>query len=192
MTACCRHRAATWVECALATRAMLAAAVEVPGVGRVSVVNVHLSAGLDPTGAGAVAVRGRQAEELRRLCAELSASSDCVVAMGDFNAGPEADALSYRALTEAGFLDAWASAPDGEGRRGPGHTWDPSNPLNAGGVHAGCPAQRCDHVFLVGRGFAFTDCRVAAAGALDLGGGVASTASDHYGVAATVAKSFAS
>jgi endonuclease/exonuclease/phosphatase family metal-dependent hydrolase len=183
-----RHRAATFAESVLATKAMLVAAVEVPGVGRVSIVNVHLSAGLNPTGDAAVAVRGRQAGELTRLCGALKDECEFVVAMGDFNAGPEADDRTYRGLVGSGFRDAWAWV---HGPDVPGHTWDPSNPLNAGGVHGGCPGQRCDHVFLLAgrsaRGFAFADCKIAAAEELRLDGGVSSTVSDHYGVAATIA-----
>lgn len=181
------HRAATLAERILATKAMLSVAVEVPGVGRVAVINVHLSAGLDPTSGAAVAVRARQIEELKELADRAAAGgAAAVLAAGDFNAGPEAAPANYLQILSAGFRDAWDEA---RGAAGPGHTWGASNELNTRGIHRGCAAQRCDHIFFLGGAaeVEVLDCRTAITDKVRLDSGLLTDASDHCGVVATLA-----
>lgn len=182
------HRAATLAERIVATKAMLSVVLEVSGVGRVSVINVHLSAGLKPTSDAVVAVRGKQIEELKQLAGQMSVvgGAVCVLAVGDFNAGPEAAPANYADIVDAGFNDAWTEA---QGGAAPGHTWDTSNDLNSRGIHGGCAAQRCDHIFYCSSGgvqVEVSDCRIACTDRVRLDSGHFTNVSDHYAVVATI------
>jgi endonuclease/exonuclease/phosphatase family metal-dependent hydrolase len=182
------HRAVTVAEYVMATKSMLSVVVEVPRAGRVAVINVHLSAGLNPVSDSVVSVRGRQIAELRALADRLSGGGVLfVLAAGDFNAGPEAAASNYDDIIRAGFEDAWTAV---HGDVEQGHTWDPSNSLNAGGIHRGCVAQRCDHILLYGvsdRSIVdVIDCGVTCEDEIMLASGRTTNLSDHFGVAATL------
>jgi len=131
------------LEWIMGTKGALSTTVHLPGTDGVDVpvkmVNVHLTAGgtTHPEDASCDTVRERQIEEC------LAADPDLFV--GDFNTGPEASAANYEfALSKGyscGFREAGGKDGDIEGA-----TWDPENPLNAGGVHGECPPQRVDHV----------------------------------------------
>ena len=143
--------------------------LELPVAGSVRLVNLHASAGglfRHPEGAAAETIRTRQIDQVLR-----SAGEGPVVLAGDFNAGSEASPVHYRMVLDAGYRDAFAAAD------GAGASWDPRNPLVAGGKEHHLQAQRIDHVFLNHSAAAKlrpADARIVLDGSPPL--------SDHYGV----------
>ena len=164
--------------------------MEVPGAGKVTVVNMHLTAGLHPVSEAAVATRRRQIKEAMAVCdAARTSGSRVAFIAGDLNAGPEAAPENYEQLLEAGWRDAWVEANgSGGSSSSSGATWDPANALNSGGVHSDCAPQRCDHVFVSPGSSASVNVRAARITSTDAvavaAGGKEITASDHYGIAA--------
>ena len=143
--------------------------IELLGPGPMRLVNLHASAGglfRHPEGVAAAAIRTRQIDQVLQ-----SAGEGSVVLAGDFNAGPEASPFHYRKVLDAGYRDAFAMAGAA------GATWDPNNPLVAGGKEHHLQAQRIDHVFLNDAAAANlrpADARIVLDGNPPL--------SDHYGV----------
>jgi endonuclease/exonuclease/phosphatase family metal-dependent hydrolase len=143
--------------------------LELPGAGPIRLINLHASAGglfRHPEGVAAAAIRTRQIDQVLQ-----SVGEGPVILAGDFNAGSEASPVHYRTVLDAGYRDAFAAA-DGEGA-----TWDPRNPLVAGGKEHHLQAQRIDHVFLNHAAAAKlrpADARIVLDGSPPL--------SDHFGV----------
>ncbi len=146
------YRQAALVEQLLASKSQLEVTLDVPGVGKVKVVNIHTTAGgsAAPEDAGTDTIREDEIDEAVAACDYAVRSGACGAAMiiGDLNAGPEASVGNYQHLLAKGWRDAWAAANEAGTCTGPQYTWDPANFLNSTGPHAGCPGQRCDHVFL--------------------------------------------
>ncbi|HVG24234.1 MAG TPA: endonuclease/exonuclease/phosphatase family protein [Thermoanaerobaculia bacterium] len=146
-----------------------------------TIVNFHTTAGglrRHPEDPLVERIRGRQIDEMLRV---LDSAAACVLA-GDLNAGPGVSETNYRQLERAGFVDAWALHHPGSD----GATWDPANPLNAGGPHQTSPPQRCDHIFLRGPVTALSSEIVLTEPIVDTGGRRV-TLSDHYGLTAMLA-----
>lgn len=177
------HRAVTPVERFLATKAMLSVLIEIPSIGTIAIINVHLSAGIRPTSDAVVAIRAKQIQELKTLACNISnEGATPLLAVGDFNCGPEAAPENYSGLVNC-FNDAWTESGSGT----TGYTWDTSNKLNTGGLHYGCAAQRCDHIFYSSTKLEVVDCRIACKNEMNLDSGVCTNISDHYGLLATFA-----
>jgi len=164
-------------------KGMLSAEIDVGRFGRIGVTNCHHTSGgalWDPEGRLADRLRSRQ---YRQLFAMLSSTAPTRhLAIGDFNAGPEASGENYRELIASGYADAWAERHGSRSEP----TWDPANPLNAKGPHRATSAQRLDHV-LLSPGLAQA-ARVAGAKivfeqpCVELSGHPPVTVSDHYGL----------
>ena len=87
--------------------------------------------------------RRREIEFILSRVDELARAHDVVVIAGDFNADPTSDAA--RAMSAAGYRDAWATARPTE----PGFTYDRrTNPLNARVQDQANPALRLDDLGL--------------------------------------------
>jgi len=115
------------------------------GKPRIALLNVHTTAGgvlALPEDGRIERIRARQIAELLQLAADTDAALKII--LGDLNAGPGVSDSNYRAFAQAGWVDAHSSVSTTTSEV----TWDPSNPLNAGGPHESCPPQRIDHVFL--------------------------------------------
>lgn len=175
-------RAAFFEERLVIRMGMLDCILHLPDLGRCRVIVFHLAAGGlggHPESPKAEALRACQIDELVAR-ADASDPGLCLV-IGDLNAGPEASAVNYRRMLEAGFIDATAGAP---------MTWEPGNPLIQGEVNETLPAQRIDHILVRREGA--LHCRIGpAARALDercvaLAGGEWIPLSDHYGLIAGI------
>lgn len=152
--------------------------VTVAGLGTVEMLNFHLTAGglrAHPQSPAMERIRERQ---VRQIIAHADGRHSFILA-GDLNAGPQSSTHLYRQVLEAGYVDAFAEAG------GDGISWDPANPLVAGGREHPLPPQRIDHVFLsrslaerlkpAAARIVLSDCRVEAEG-------TPVPVSDHYGV----------
>jgi Endonuclease/Exonuclease/phosphatase family len=138
-------------------------------------VNFHATAGglfRDPQNPLVEKTRARQIEQL------LGEAAEARVIAGDLNAGPGVSAANYGLFAERGFDDAYLR----HNQEAP--TWDPANPLNAGGPHQKSPPQRCDHIFV--RGLEVIESAIVFDGAVVSTPHGMVTLSDHYGVQATL------
>jgi endonuclease/exonuclease/phosphatase family metal-dependent hydrolase len=184
-----RYEKVSTLEYLLATKSSLIVEVQLPGMGRVTIVNMHTTAGghVDPEHPD---VDGDREDELRQaaeVCETAAAEDRLGLIIGDLNCGPEASASNYSYILKRGFRDTYAEAAEaGKLDDGPAFTWDPTNYLNASGPHKTGPGQRCDHVLLPSKGmegWRVDKARVVLGEKLaDIGGGKLSTLSDHHGV----------
>ncbi len=176
-------------------RAMLDCSISIPALGRCRVVNIHATAGglfLHPEGRKAESYRTRQIREL--LASPSQTPHQITVIVGDLNAGPNVSDANYRQVLDGGYVDAfieYVAAHDASSHLP--ITWDPQNPLNAGGPHNGSRPQRIDHVFISkddAPRFRVADARIV----LDeprvaLPHGDPVTVSDHYGLVTRIRRS---
>ncbi len=128
-------------------KGIMIALIDAGAFGHLAVANCHHTSGgavWDPEGSFTDQTRRRQYRQLFETL--KNARTEKRVALGDFNSGPEATGGSYRELVSNGYADAWALC-HGE-KSVP--TWNPENPLNAGGPHRKYAAQRLDHVLANG------------------------------------------
>lgn len=116
---------------------VLTATVTAPGIGDVRVLDVHATAG---GGVGPEAPRVERLRDRQLLQAsQLGLGSDVPTLLcGDLNTGPQASPANLTRLLQQGWSNPVSA----------GTTWDPTNPLNRGGLFDGSPAQRVDHVLL--------------------------------------------
>ena len=132
-------------ECALEERMFVSKGfqsmdIQAPGV-MISVVHTHLTAGgffRHPEERRYDCIRAKQILQFQSHMNRFG----CGLAIGDFNAGPQASPDNYDSLTGV-LADAYVHA---DMRVGPEVTWDPCNPLNIGGPHKTSPPQRIDHI----------------------------------------------
>ena len=184
---CTSFKRQTFEEGLFGPRGMLSCTVRTPELGRIRVVNLHVTAG------GAYRQRRRKGTPDLRSAQIGEAIDDAGapfdgpgILAGDFNCDPAAVPALDKQLTAAQFGDAAASTPAVAHPQG---TWDPQNPLNR--ARAAGPARRVDHIFL--RPGGERPVTVASAGiVLDepmvpLPGSEALPLSDHYGLLATLA-----
>jgi endonuclease/exonuclease/phosphatase family metal-dependent hydrolase len=73
--------------------------------------------------------------------------NDNTIILGDFNAGPELDKLSYEILSEKGFVDVFLLYCKNNNLQ-PKPTWDKQNILIMEGTHSHTSSQRIDHIFI--------------------------------------------
>lgn len=158
--------------------------VEIPEVGHVTVVNLHATAGgllAMPESPRAEAMRARQFDGVLDAVRSLRGP---LLLTGDFNAGPGVAERNYQQIVAAGFVDVHGHLQPDD----PSCTWDPRNPLNVGGLHARCPPQRIDHVFVRRDDLATGRVRprgsriVMREAVVAVGGRHPVTPSDHYGL----------
>jgi len=136
-----RFRAAPREERLFTCKGYHELSVAVPGLGAIDVLNVHATAGglhAHPQSPTMERIRARQVHQVL----VHSQRSRMAILAGDLNAGPHSSTDIYAQVLDAGFTDAFAGAG------GEGISWDPANPLVAGGRERHLPAQRIDHVFL--------------------------------------------
>ena len=175
-----RFQVAAREELRHTSRGFFHATVTLPGLGPVDLVNVHTTAGGRHGHPESGAMNRIRAGQLAQLLSYTRTMNAHILA-GDLNAGPHTSTANYRQVLAAGYTDVYAYGDE------PGYTWDPLNPLVAGGREAHLPAQRIDHILLdpqMAARVSVQDCRVTlrehcvavAKGRLPL--------SDHYAVTA--------
>jgi endonuclease/exonuclease/phosphatase family metal-dependent hydrolase len=180
----------------LATKSNLIVEITIPALGKVTLVNMHTTAGgtVDPEHPGVDSDREDELRQAIEVCNAATKEGGVGIIIGDLNCGPEASAENFQyVLNKGGFRDTYAeAAAAGTLAPGPAFTWDPANYLNAIGPHKECPGQRCDHVLLPAVGmeaWAVTRAQVLFPEAcVEVGGGIQSTLSDHHGLLVTVTK----
>jgi endonuclease/exonuclease/phosphatase family metal-dependent hydrolase len=172
------------IENAVSAKGCLYVAVDIPGYGPLGLLNLHLSV-------GGVLRRPNQSNANARQLAEIDQvlkvanllSSVPPILIGDFNCSPVVNPEVYRRIVGAGFVDAFAATATSEQKESP-VTWDPANPLNAGGPHRHAPSQRIDHVFvpsILATTFTPTLSSIEfRKPTIDVGRGRTVTLSDHY------------
>lgn len=149
-----RFRTATPEELRYTSRGFLELAVQIPAVGEVLLVNLHASAGgvrEHPESPVMEEIRSRQIDELLKR----DVAHRPMLLTGDLNAGPHSSVANYRQVLGSGMIDACEQAGID------GVTWDPGNPLVAGGREAHLLPQRIDHVFINAEFAASTVCTSA-------------------------------
>ena len=158
-------------------------ATELPGLGKVNLINFHMSAGgkkEHPESKQMEAIRTRQIQQV----VEYTSGLDKTILAGDLNAGAEVSITNYQQLISAGFYDLFAAFGAA------GISWDPANPLVIQGRESQLPAQRIDHIFtdkalfnslmIVDAKIIFTEHSITSDnGKIPL--------SDHYGLAVDIA-----
>lgn len=143
---------ASTLEMWVANKSILCVTVEVPNIGKVSLITTHTTAGGEITDAEHPITNGIRLEELRelKLTADNCPSDEKVIIIGDLNCGLEASKGNYDYMlewTRDAFVEAFNQNKWSSLTAEP-FTWDPLNHLNKENVHAHCPKQRVDHVML--------------------------------------------
>ena len=113
---------------------------EIPGLGKLNLVNFHMSAGgkhHHPQSASMESIRARQIQQLLDYCRSM----DCLLLAGDLNAGLQTSVANYQQVINAGYVDLFLAG------QGTGLSWDPDNILVKMGTESHLPAQRIDHIF---------------------------------------------
>lgn len=165
-------------------KSVLISDLNVPGVGALTVLNLHATAGGLFTLPDHPSVEALREHQMRQVVELASRAHGIPVILGDFNAGPGVADKNYRCLLGAGYVDVYGHLHPESAQC----TWDPRNLLSADGPHRACPPQRIDHVFVrasdiesgrvapVEARVVFSECEVR------LPGGGHVTPSDHYGL----------
>jgi endonuclease/exonuclease/phosphatase family metal-dependent hydrolase len=172
------------LERAISRKGYLCVEIEVPNIGRLRLINVHLTvSGMFFPSVERVDDERRR-DEIAHLV-HLADGSDSAILLGDFNCSPDVHGNHYRHITDAGYVDSFVAA----GETGDGFTWDVANALNRNGPYKNSPSQRIDHIFiprallarlsLVGGVVTFDEPSVS------IGGSKRVTLSDHYGMMAS-------
>lgn len=141
------------IEAALATKSNLIMCVDIPSIGKITLVNMHTTAGgaTHPEDPGCDTDREDELRQAIEVCTEVASKEGHVggIIIGDLNCGPEASPANYAYVLDQGFRDVYVEAQEaGNLLDGPAFSWDPTNYLNEIGPHKDCPGQRCDHVLL--------------------------------------------
>ena len=190
-----RYHKVSSLEYHMATKSSLIVEVNIPGLGRVTFVNMHTTAGgtVDPEHPDADGDREDELRQAAEVCELARADGRIAIIIGDLNCGPEASAGNFNFILQRGFRDTYVEAvAAGKLLGGPEFTWDPKNYLNSIGPHKDSPGQRCDHVLLPTEGM--ENWHVEQAQVLfdqkvvDVGEGLMSTLSDHHGLMVVIKK----
>lgn len=170
-------------ERTISRKGYLCVEVEVPGIGPLRLINVHLTV----SGMFFPSVEriddDRRRDEIDHLIHLADADgAEPAILVGDFNCSPDVHGHHYRRIMAARYVDSFVAA-DGVGE---GFTWDVTNALNRNGPYKNSPSQRIDHVFIpqallkhispVSGVLAFDTPTVSIDGAERI------TLSDHYGM----------
>ncbi len=116
------------------------AIVDLPELGNVNLINMHMSAGGKhghPESPDMDMMREKQIEQILDYSRELN----YMILAGDLNAGPDTSNRNYQQVLSAGYKDIFSLAGI------QGISWDPDNPLVKQGRESHLPPQRIDHVF---------------------------------------------
>ena len=185
------HSAPRWTRL-FWNQGLLIVTFDVPGIGRIRLINVHLAASVPFGHSGSAASEANRAREIEQLLSATKGGERPAILTGDFNAGPEAHADSYHRVIKAGYADAFVGSPR-SAATDPGFTWDAANPLNVRGRFRGSPSQRIDHVFVSGTGSPSlmpTSARIVLQERIiSTTSGTEIPLSDHYGMLVTLAAS---
>ncbi len=164
-------------------KGMIIASVDIPQLGALTIANTHHTSGgalWNPEGGLAKRVRSRQYEQLFGVLDAHGGVNR--LALGDFNAGPEATYDNYAELIAGKYADAW-TMKNGDASR---PTWDVKNILNAHGPHQRTSSQRLDHILphqeLLRRVSISRAQLMFSEPVVPLADGRKVTVSDHYGV----------
>ena len=168
-------------ERAISRKGYLCVEIESPGIGRLRLINVHLTL----SGMFFPSVERindvRRHDEIAHLM-RLAASADPAILVGDFNCSPDVHGDHYRHITAAGYIDSFVAA----GGAGEGFTWDVDNALNRNGPYKNSPSQRIDHIFipkeLLPRLSPVSSVVTFDVPTVPIGGAGRVTLSDHYGM----------
>lgn len=163
------HTFRCFYERALGDRSMLVVNL----ANGVTIINAHLSSGVDVESSRMETMRFTQIHDIHRQVETALSVSSAVVIAGDFNCSPDASPDNYNFIKSLGWRDAWTES--GNEESGCGWTWDAENPLNRRTVHASLP-HRCDHVWIAGAGGAAAEAKLA----------IRDSTSDHYAVLADI------
>lgn len=105
----------TAIERIFGSKGMLEATVEIPTVGQVTFVNIHLASGaVDPESTSLEALRNEEIEEVLNVCQLAASRGEVPIIVGDLNAAPNLCPSNYRKLCETGWRDAFLVAARGE------------------------------------------------------------------------------
>eukprot|EP01055_Gregarina_sp_Pseudo9_P000785 Gregarina_sp_Pseudo_9__784@NODE_14_length_6322_cov_57_267229_g12_i0_p2_GENE_NODE_14_length_6322_cov_57_267229_g12_i0NODE_14_length_6322_cov_57_267229_g12_i0_p2_ORF_typecomplete_len527_score64_64Exo_endo_phos/PF03372_23/1_3e24_NODE_14_length_6322_cov_57_267229_g12_i06452225 len=103
-----RFRNITWSESLLGSKGVLETVVNVPSIGLICVLNVHMVSGsIDPESARLDTLRAEETREVLNLAGAAEARGEVPVLMGDFNAAPTVCPSSYNMLLAERWDDAF-------------------------------------------------------------------------------------
>lgn len=160
-------------------RGMMKMDIDIPSVGPVQLVNVHMTAGGLRRHPQDTLMESIRAAQIRQLLDSISTTIPVLVA-GDFNTGPCSSPSNYAQLLDAGMVDAFTAAG------GRGTSWDPANPLVSWHCPLGLPPQRVDHILINHHASRILKADraeiVLSEKCLAVDGGKQIPVSDHYGV----------
>lgn len=183
------------LEYYMATKSSLIVDVDIPGLGVVTLVNMHTTAGghIDPEHPDADSDREDELRQAYDVCAAVEAEGRLAIILGDLNCGPEASAGNFKYILDKGFRDTYIEGQQrGKLLDGPEFTWDPKNFLNTLGPHKDCPGQRCDHVLLPINGMENWNVDkihvIFSESIAPIGNSKSSTLSDHHGLIVQITK----
>jgi endonuclease/exonuclease/phosphatase family metal-dependent hydrolase len=117
----------------------------VPGIGRIRIINVHLTvSGMFFPSVERVDAHRRH-EEIEHLLQLAGIGTNMpAILLGDFNCSPHVHGDHYRHILDAGYVDSFVASE----ASGDGYTWDAKNNLNCSGPYKDSPSQRIDHVLV--------------------------------------------
>ena len=167
-------------------RGVLFTEFEVPGIGALSVVNVHLSPDPPYMQPDDTLSRGYRVHEIDLLLAEASKGRADTILAGDFNAGPEICWHDHQRLLDGGYGDVFAAV---HGHKTYAPTYDRANVLARNGPYRHWPGQRADHILLrTGSRLKPLSAEIVFREPLPTyGNNPSCPLSDHYGVLVTLA-----
>lgn len=170
-------------ERAISRKGYLCVEVALPGIGRLRLINVHLTvSGMFFPSVERIDDDRRRDEIAHLVHLAGVGGSDPAILVGDFNCSPDVHGDHYRHITTAGYVNSFVAA----GATGDGFTWDVENSLNRNGPYKNSPSQRIDHIFipkaLLARLSPVGGVVTFDAPTVSIGGADPVTLSDHYGM----------
>ena len=140
-------RGAPWWTHPFWKQGFLKVEINLPLIGQVCLVNVHLAASVPFCLSTSRASRANREREIAQLLTAAGTGNFPTILIGDFNTSPEIYPEGYRKILDAGYVDAYTASRSSD-EASPGFTWDAANPLNQRGRFRNFPSQRIDHVFI--------------------------------------------
>eukprot|EP00917_Polyrhabdina_sp_WS-2016_P015962 GHVP01034596.1.p1 GENE.GHVP01034596.1~~GHVP01034596.1.p1 ORF type:complete len:558 (-),score=94.50 GHVP01034596.1:513-2186(-) len=100
----------TTIEKYFASKGILETTVDIPGIGSVSFLNMHLASGaVDPESESMETLRNEEIEQLLNVAEDSFSNHRIPVVLGDLNAAPDTCSTNYQAFTERGWEDTFLS-----------------------------------------------------------------------------------
>lgn len=104
----------TAIEKMFGSKGILEATVEVPTVGRVTFINIHLASGaVDPESSTLEMLRNEEILQVLQVCQAAENRGEVPVIIGDLNAAPNVCPSNYKAFLQRGWRDAFLLAVRG-------------------------------------------------------------------------------